>query len=123
MANWIIALLVAVALGFLAGLGVGGGSLLVLWLTLVLDQPASEVRIINLLFFLPTAVITSFIRWRKKQLDLRGIWPAAVAGCLAAVLFTWIGGKMDTQMLRLPFGAILVITGLREIFYRPRKDR
>lgn len=123
MAHWIVAGIVAVVLGFLAGLGVGGGSLLVLWLTLVLNQPTDEVRIINLLFFLPAAVITSLIRWRKKQLDISGVLPAAVAGCIAAILFTWLGSKLDTQALKLPFGVILVITGLREIFYRPRKDK
>lgn len=123
MANWIVALIAAMLLGFLAGLGVGGGSLLVLWLTLVLNQPTDEVRIINLLFFLPTAVITSFIRWRKKQLSITAVLPSAVSGCVAAVIFTWIGAKLDTQMLRMPFGAILLLTGLREIFYRPRNDK
>lgn len=123
MVNWIIALLAAVALGFLAGLGVGGGSLLVLWLTLVLKHPSDEVRVINLLFFLPTALITSYIRWRQNQLDIQSILPAAVAGCLAAVIFTWIGSKLDTHILRIPFGIILIITGLREVLYRPRKDK
>ena len=46
----IIAFLVASILGFLAGLGVGGGSLLILWLTIVLNYPHPQARIVNLLF-------------------------------------------------------------------------
>ena len=54
----VITLLIAALLGFLAGLGVGGGSLLILWLTLVLHTEPAQARPINLLFFLPAAAIS-----------------------------------------------------------------
>ena len=41
--------LVSCLLGFLAGLGVGGGSLLMLWLTLVLQMEYAQARMLNLL--------------------------------------------------------------------------
>ena len=49
------AILVGFLLGILTGLGTGGGSLLVLWLTLVLQFPPAQAKVINLLFFLPSA--------------------------------------------------------------------
>lgn len=48
-----VALIVGTVLGFLTGLGVGGGSLLILWLTLALEMPQTAARGINLLFFCP----------------------------------------------------------------------
>jgi len=42
-----VAVLVGLVLGFLAGLGVGGGSLLILWLTMVLQMPYPQARTIN----------------------------------------------------------------------------
>ena len=48
---------VGTVLGFLAGIGVGGGSLLILWLTLVLGMPQPQARILNLMFFVPSAVV------------------------------------------------------------------
>ena len=51
---WPVAFVISVILGFLAGLGVGGGSLLVLWLTLGLEMSHPQARIYNLLFFIPT---------------------------------------------------------------------
>ena len=46
---------VGILLGFLTGLGTGGGSLLVLWLTLVLHMDPAQARVVNLMFFLPAA--------------------------------------------------------------------
>ncbi len=48
---------VAAILGFLAGLGVGGGSLLIIWLTMVVQSDQQEARLINLMFFIPSALI------------------------------------------------------------------
>ena len=45
-----VSLLVGTVLGFLSGLGIGGGSLLILWLTMVLDMEQSAARFVNLLF-------------------------------------------------------------------------
>lgn len=111
------------ALGFLSGLGTGGGSLLILWLTLVLDMEPAMARGINLLFFLPSALIACIFRWRQGKLSFRHVMPAILAGCAAALLFSWLGSRIDTAMLRKLFGGLLLLTGLRELFYRPRKAK
>lgn len=113
-------LIVGTVLGFLSGLGVGGGSLLILWLTLVLNMPASAARGINLAFFLPAALISSLFRWKQGQLKLSVVIPGAVSGCIAAVVCTWIGMNMDVEMLKKGFGVLLLVTGVREVFYRPK---
>ena len=45
--NWGFCLLVGTVLGFLTGLGIGGGSLLILWLTIVLGMDQQTARSIN----------------------------------------------------------------------------
>ena len=50
-----VMLLVGIVLGVLSGLGIGGGSLLILWLTFVLGMDHETARGINLLFFVPSA--------------------------------------------------------------------
>ena len=67
---WVI-LPVAVVLGFLSGLGTGGGSLLILWLTMVANMAPAEARAMNLLFFLPSAAISCAIRWKNGNLPLK----------------------------------------------------
>ena len=113
----------AAALGFLSGLGVGGGSLLILYLTLVLQMDPSAARSLNLLFFLPCALIAALFRWRQGAVDLILLWPAMLGGCAAAFLLSRLSLHMDTRLLKKLFGGLLIITGLRELFYRTKKKR
>lgn len=116
-------IIVGAVLGFLSGLGVGGGSLLILWLTLIVQMPQETARCINLLFFLPTALIASLFRWKRGKLAVKKVLPAMLGGVVGAVLFTWISRHISSDALRVPFGILLLITGLRELFYRPRKAK
>jgi len=116
-----IALAVGTVLGFLTGLGVGGGSLLLLWLTLVMDMPPEAARSINLLFFLPSSLISTLLRRRQGAVDRKNAVPAAVSGCMAALVFTFIGSRLDTSLLKTLFGFLLIATGLRELFYKPKR--
>lgn len=118
-----IAMIAGILLGFLAGLGVGGGTVLILWLTLVLDTPPGIARMINLMFFLAAAGAVSVRRFKKGTLQIRKILPAAIAGCLAAAGASLLARNMDVALLRKAFGILLLITGLRELLYRPRNLR
>jgi uncharacterized membrane protein YfcA len=114
-------IMVGTALGFLSGLGVGGGSLLILWLTLVLGTEPAAARVINLLFFLPAAAIACRFRWKQGVLPLKTVLPASLAGALGAVMGIWISERMDSTMLKTAFGILLMVTGIRELCYRQRK--
>lgn len=115
--------LIGTVLGFLTGLGTGGGSLLVLWLTLVLEMDPAQARLVNLMFFLPSAVIASAIRWFRGGIPFKKIWLPALSGCGAAAILALIGQKIDTGNLQKLFGVLLIFIGLRELCYRPRKPR
>lgn len=119
--NFAVCLAVGTALGFLSGLGVGGGSLLVLWLTLVLGKDPAVARGVNLLFFLPAAGIACLFHRKRGTLDFREILPAIAAGCACALAFSFLSLRLDLELLRKLFGGLLIITGLRELLYRPKK--
>ena len=114
---------VAIVLGFLAGLGVGGGSLLMLWLTSVMNMAYGTAKTVNLLFFLPTALIATLFHKKQGSIKICKILPAIIYACIAAAVFSYIGKHMDTSLLKKLFGGILILTGLRELFYRPRKPK
>lgn len=119
----IIMIAVGCVLGFLSGLGVGGGSLLMLWLTLVLNMEHNVARSINLIFFVPSAIIASLFRWKQGTLDLRKILPAVIGGCISAAIFSVVSQHIDISLIKKLFGTLLLLTGIRELFYRPRKAR
>lgn len=114
----VISVIVGTVLGFLAGLGIGGGSLLILWLTFVLGMPQETARGINLLFFLPAAVIAILFRRKQGNVDFRQLFPAMLFGCLAAALCSWLAGYLNLELVKKLFGALLIATGLRELFIR-----
>lgn len=118
-----IIIIVGTVLGFLSGLGIGGGSLLILWLTMVLHEDPYTARGINLLFFIPSALIACLFRLKQGSLSVKRILPAILAGCIAAAVFSWISTMLDVEMLKKLFGIVLVTAGLRELFYRRRKAR
>lgn len=113
-----VVLLAGTLLGFLAGLGIGGGSLLILWLTVVLGMEPQTARSINLLFFLPAAAISCVFRWRQGSVKWTQLLPAILSGCAAAAVFSWLGTAFDTELLKKCFGGLLIVTGLRELFFK-----
>lgn len=114
-------LILSIALGFLSGLGVGGGSLLILWLTLVLNFEQNIARSINLLFFIPCAIITTLFRWRQGSLDIKSTIPAIIFGCISAGIFSILSKIVDIAILKKIFGVLLLCIGLKEITYKIKK--
>ena len=114
-------LIIGTILGFLSGIGVGGGSLLILWLTLVLGLSPESVRGINLLFFLPCAAGASIFRIHRGILSLRLLLPAIVSGCIFAAVFSFLSFRLPVLILRKGFGILLLAAGLREVFHKKEK--
>lgn len=123
LTEFLFPILIGTILGGLSGLGVGGGSLLMLWLTLVMGAEQEFARLMNLMFFIPCALITSIFRWRQGDLDLKLVAIAVAAGCAGAVLGNLWRQNLDLELLRKFFGALFVVCGIRELFYRPKKAR
>ena len=115
------ALLIGSALGVLSGLGTGGGSLLILWLTMALHTPQGEARILNLLFFLPSALVACLFRWKQGRLNMKKVLPAILAGSISAAIFAVPSQVWEPTMLKKSFGILLLFTGARELFYKSKK--
>lgn len=110
-----VCIAVGTVLGFLSGLGVGGGSLLMLWLTAVCGTAQRTARGINLLFFLPAAAVSLFFHRRQGRLNLHIAVPAAIAGSLTAALCAWAGTSLDDTLLRKLFGGLMLVIGAKEL--------
>lgn len=114
------ALIVGAALGFLSGLGVGGGSLLLLWLTLVVGMEPSTARLMNLMFFLPCAIAATAFRWKHSKPN----WPlalrAAAAGLLGTTLGNFIAPGLDAHLLRKAFGVLFLLCAVRELRFKEK---
>ena len=114
-----VAILVGAALGFLSGLGVGGGSLLLLWLSVVMDRSQDTARAMNLLFFLPCALIATAFRWKQARLPLPIALPAVLGGVVGAALGCLLGPQINAELLKKAFGILFILTAIRELRWKP----
>lgn len=119
MSAYFLPFLCGLGAGILSAWGVGGGTLLLLVMTLFLEMEQRTAQGVNLLFFLPTAASALFCHWKGGYLDgptLRSALPAALP---AALLGAWIAGAVDAALLRRPFGIYLLFSGVSLLL--PRK--
>ncbi len=102
--------------GVLASMGLGGGFVLVVWLTLFADVQQKTAQGINLLFFLPIAFISLMIHLKNKLVNKTLVKKMALGGIAGAVLGTLATRIIDNSALRFLFALFLLAFGLRELF-------
>lgn len=118
MTEYLLPALFGFGAGILSAWGIGGGTLLLLCMTLFLDVEQSLAQQINLLFFLPTALLSLPAHRKNGYLKpelLRAAIPAGIIGAAAGAL---LFGVVDTSLLRKAFGVFLLIAGTLTLFHK-----
>lgn len=118
--SFVFAVAISILLGFLSGLGIGGGSLLMLWLTNIMQYDFSSAQSINLLFFIPAASIACFRSCRQGKLSILRLLPSAVVGSLSALIIYSISRQWDTNLVKKAYGCLLLIIACKELRWRKK---
>lgn len=116
----ILPCLVGFLAGVISGMGVGGGTILMVYLTAILSMDQKAAQGLNLLYFLPTAGASLLLHRKNNYLETGSILPAAISGALAAALFSLIAMYLNVGLLKKLFGIYLIITGLSECFQKAK---
>ena len=109
--------------GVFSGLGIGGGTLLMVWMTAVMDMEQRMAQGINLLYFLPTSACALIFHIKNRLIRWRVVIPAAITGCLTAAGAAFLATVIDASLLRKLFGGFLLLVGFNEIFGRHARDK
>ena len=107
---------VGLVTGVIASMGLGGGFVLLIWLTLFMDMPQRAAQGINLLFFLPIAVISVIMHLRAGLIDKKLVLSLVPGGIIGAVLGTLGSQLVGNELLRKLYALFLLAFGLRELF-------
>ena len=121
MTDWLIPFLCGLGARGISAWGVGGGTLLLLVMTLFLGVDQRTAQGVNLLFFLPTAASALVCHAKGGYLDkptLKSAVPAAVAAALAGA---WVSNSLDVEILRRPFGVYLLLSGVGLLWPKNKK--
>lgn len=110
--------LVGAVCGLLSGLGIGGGSLLMVWLTAAASVQQQTAQLWNLAYFLPTALGALPFHAKGKQIEWCAVLPAALCGCGAAIGGALLAASFEPTLLRKLFGVFLLAVGIREFLYK-----
>ena len=119
MLSWMFALVIGLLTGILSGFGIGGGTILMIYLTALVSFPQKIAQGINLLYFIPTAAAALILHNKNHQLEWRAVLPAALCGCVTAAGFSLLAMGMDFTLLRRLFGIFLLFTGISELKKKP----
>ena len=117
----LLPLLCGLLTGVLSAWGVGGGTLLLLCMTLFLNVDQQTAQGINLLYFLPTAAGSLFLHGKHGYLDREALGHAAPWAAVTALLSAAAALYLDVSLLRKPFGLLLLYAGLSLLFSKKEK--
>lgn len=122
MTDWLLPFLCGLGASVISAWGVGGGTLLLLVMTLFLGMDQRTAQGINLLFFLPTAASALVCHAKGGYLDKPTLKNAVPAAVIAAALGAWIATAVDVEILRRPFGVYLLASGVSLILPQKKKQ-
>ena len=122
MTEYLIPFLCGLGASVISAWGVGGGTLLLLVMTLFLGVDQRTAQGINLLFFLPTAISALICHAKGGFLDRPTLKTAIPIAVLAAAAGAWLATAIDVDLLRKPFGIYLLLSGISLIWPSKKKN-
>lgn len=107
--------------GVIGGMGIGGGTILIPGLILFTELNQHQVQGINLIIFIPTAIIALIIHYKNKNLNIKIAIPIIIAGIIGSFMGSTLAVNISSIILRKMFAIFLFIMGAYEIFSKTQK--
>ncbi len=121
--NFGVLFLIGLAAGTISGMGIGGGAILIPALVLFMNPEQHIAQSVNLLFFIPTAVIALIIHIRNRRIDFRMALPIIICGLAGAYGGSALALGQTGANLKKWFGVFLLGMGVYEIFRKTSGSR
>lgn len=112
----ILSYIAAFLTGIFAAMGVGGGMILIIYLTFFAGFPQLSAQGINLIYFIPIALLSVIIHTKNKLIEWKKIVPSLIAGTAFAVLGAFAADCLGSVVLGKIFGGFIIIIGIKELF-------
>ena len=96
----------------LAGMGIGGGGFLVLYLVYIKNMAQIDAQGVNLIFFIFTAVASLFYHRKKRRIDYKTCIVLCLFGGVGAIIGAMVANYIGANTVRKIFGWLLVVSGV-----------
>ena len=109
--------------GIFASMGLGGGMVLIVYLTVFAGFSQRAAQGINLVFFIPIAIISLVLHTKNKLVEWKKAVPAVLWGTAAVIISAWLANRIEQSLLSKAFGIFLILMGLKELFFKSEKHK
>ena len=117
--------------GIVSGTGMGGGTILILCLSIFLEINQKTAQATNLIFFIPTSIAAIYINMKQKNINIKLAKQIIFWGIIGTIIGALIAQKINVTVLKKMFGIFLTIIAIHEIyllikeyiFYKNGKDK
>lgn len=114
--SFILLLFTGFAAGIFGGMGMGGGTVLIPALTLLLGVEQRLAQAANVISFLPMAALALPQHKRNGLLKTDGIWAIIIPASLFSIIFGLIMSVLPADVLRRGFGLFLIALAVKQLF-------
>lgn len=109
--------------GIIGGMGMGGGTVLILLLSIFANVEQHIAQGANVIFFVPTAIAAIIVFLKNKKIRVK----IGISICIWGLIGTFIGAiissKMEVNILRKCFGVFLILIAIYQIYYLYKRYR
>lgn len=114
--------------GIVGGLGMGGGTILILLLTMFANIEQHIAQGTNVVFFIPTAIAAIFVFVKNKNIRFKVGIPICIWGLVGTFIGATISARLNVNILKKLFGAFLILIAIYQSYsvykrYRKEKNR
>ena len=102
--------------GIVTGLGMGGGTILILLLSLFMNLDQHIAQWANLVFFIPTSLAAIAINIKQKNVDFKLAVNISIFGILGSIIGVLISEKIPSAHLKKYFAVFILIIAVHEIY-------
>ena len=102
--------------GMLGGMGMGGGTILIPALTVILGVEQHIAQATNLIAFLPMAAFSLSAHKERGLLKTDGVWSVVIPAVLTSVAGGLIAALLPAVILRKLFGVFLILLAVKGLF-------
>lgn len=109
-------IIIGLVSGIVSGTGMGGGTVLILLLSLIMGIEQHIAQATNLVFFVPTSISAIITNWKYKLVDKKVALWVSVFGVIGAITGAIISSKTNVEELKKYFGIFLAMIAVFEIY-------
>lgn len=113
---WIISSIAGFLSGAVGAMGLGGGAVLLIYLTVFQHTPQFKAQGMNLIFFIPIAVLAVIIYAFKKEIKWKEILPLILGGLIGSGVGLMVSNAFGQDFVSKIFAVLLIALGLKELF-------